>query len=109
MSPIEDSGSCPFEGPEKLLEIWFAPSPDDCMCDGEEKRAGLRKVDRSVWEDMLSIVKCKVLSVLVGREMDAYLLRSAAKIPRLVPCIYVLIAFPSPASHLFSSFQTNLF
>lgn len=68
----EDPGSCPFEGPEKLLEIWFAPSPGD---DGAEP-VGLRKVDRGVWEDMLDIVKCKVLSVVIGREMDAYLLRS---------------------------------
>ncbi len=32
-------------------------------------------VDRKVWEDMLDIVKCKVLSVIYGDEMDAYLLR----------------------------------
>ncbi|KAF9519243.1 hypothetical protein BS47DRAFT_83764 [Hydnum rufescens UP504] len=67
----QDNGSCPFEGPEKLLEIWF------------ERRAphsstGLRTVDRLVWEEMLSIVKCKVLSVINGREMDAYLLSESS-------------------------------
>jgi hypothetical protein len=65
----------PFEGPEKLLEIWFAPSasavPDAC----KTSKCGLKKVDRSVWEEMLSIVKCKVLSVIEGVEVDAYLLR----------------------------------
>jgi hypothetical protein len=72
----EDSGSCPFEGPEKLLEIWFAPTPgDDGARDSVDKRVGLRTVDRGVWEDMLDVVKCKVLSVVIGREMDAYLLR----------------------------------
>lgn len=68
--------SNPFEGPEKLLELWFTPSPADVpgasTIDGKH---GLRKVDRSVWEDMLSIVKCQVLSVVEGAEMDAYLLR----------------------------------
>jgi len=67
-----------FEGPEKLLEIWFAPSPaaihdtKSASCDG---KYGLRKVDRAIWEDMLAIVQCKVLSVIKGSEMDAYLLR----------------------------------
>lgn len=68
--------SGPFEGPEKLLEIWFAPSaasvPGTTDADG---RIGLRRIDRKIWEDMLDIVKCKVLSTMDGLEMDAYLLR----------------------------------
>ena len=101
----------PFEGPEKLLEVWFAPSADELpergdlaasfieredagagmgngngessrrqrirhegMKDGHDYR-GLRKVPREVWEEMLDIVKCKVLSVVQGDELDAYLLR----------------------------------
>jgi len=69
--------SNPFEGPEKLLEIWFTPSPVDVQgaFSTIDERHGLRKVDRSVWEDMLAIVKCQVLSVVEGTEMDAYLLR----------------------------------
>src|ERR1700761_4838458 len=66
----------PFEGPEKLLEIWFAPSAK-VLDAGSSSTCGLRKVDPSIWEDMLSIVKCKVLSVVHGDEMDAYLLRFA--------------------------------
>ena len=58
----------PFEGPEKLLELWFSPTPD-------EIEGGLRGVPRKVWEEMLDIVRCKVLSVVNGQDMDAYLLR----------------------------------
>lgn len=69
--------SGPFEGPEKLLEVWFTPSPAHIpdatsVTDG---KFGLRKVPRAVWEAMLDIVKCKILSVIEGTEMDAYLLR----------------------------------
>lgn len=77
----EESASGPFEGPEKLLEIWFAPAPvnvgdDDISHNNAGGRIGLRTVPRAVWEDMLGIVKCKVLSVVAGHEVDAYLLRS---------------------------------
>src|ERR1700753_3332691 len=67
----------PFEGPEKLLEIWFAPCYTSLNCDElvEKERCGLRAVPRKIWEDMLDIVKCKVLSVVHGKEIDAYLLR----------------------------------
>ena len=70
----------PFEGPEKLLEIWFAASPADVpgassTAADDGRRYGLRKVERSVWEDMLAIVGCQILSVVEGTEVDAYLLR----------------------------------
>ena len=80
-SDVESAAICPFEGPEKLLEVWFAPSGDhvpDIDADGKtipSDRRGLRAVSRKIWEDMLDIVKCKVLSVVNGAEMDAYLLR----------------------------------
>ncbi|KAI5120984.1 hypothetical protein M0805_006656 [Coniferiporia weirii] len=71
---------CPFEGPEKLLEIWFAPSPAYVpdAATAEKGKSGLRAVDRKVWEDMLDIVKCKILSVVNGTEMDAYLLSESS-------------------------------
>lgn len=79
MASISESSAPPFEGPEKLLEIWFAPTaahiPDQPSKDG---RTGLRQVDRKVWEDMLDIVQCKVLSVVNGIEMDAYLLSESS-------------------------------
>ncbi|KAF9244850.1 S-adenosylmethionine decarboxylase [Melanogaster broomeanus] len=72
--------STPFEGPEKLLEVWFAPSagrvPDARF--PKNGRIGLRKIPRVVWEDMLDIVKCKVLSVIEGEETDAYLLSESS-------------------------------
>lgn len=86
---LDPSG--PFEGPEKLLEIWFAPGqhslPKDCLVDEFSilekrsssgkgiKRNGLRAVPRAEWEKALDLVKCKVLSTLEGAEVDAYLLR----------------------------------
>lgn len=76
--------SIPFEGAEKLLEIWFAPSPahvPDASTPVNGK-AGLRIIGRGEWEEMLEVVKCKVLNVVEGLEMDAYLLRYV-KNPRL--------------------------
>jgi S-adenosylmethionine decarboxylase len=74
---VVNTTSNPFEGPEKLLEIWFTPSPADVQgaSSAIDGKNGLRKVDRSVWEDMLAVVKCQVLSVVQGAETDAYLLR----------------------------------
>lgn len=74
----EASGnSAPFEGPEKLLEIWFGPSADIVPKSNHPNgKLGLRSVSRVVWEDMLDIVRCKVLNAIEGVEVDAYLLRS---------------------------------
>lgn len=76
-APDYQCTSPPFEGPEKLLEIWFAPSVADLpdACATEDGKSGLRKVKREIWEEMLDIVKCKVLSCIEGKEIDAYLLR----------------------------------
>ena len=87
MSSASDASNPPFEGPEKLLEIWFAPTaadvPQEPALDG---RSGLRLVDRQDWEAMLEIVQCKVLSVVNGVEMDAYLLRCAPAYLSPPPC-----------------------
>ncbi|KAI9352845.1 S-adenosylmethionine decarboxylase [Obelidium mucronatum] len=42
------------------------------------KRTGLRTVPRPVWEDMLDIVKCKVLSLINNEHADAYLLSESS-------------------------------
>ncbi|KAK1224222.1 spermidine resistance protein [Marasmius sp. AFHP31] len=70
----------PFEGPEKLLEIWFAPSPDAVpdASNPVDGRTGLRKIPSSVWDEMLSIVRCQVLSSVTGDEIDAYLLSESS-------------------------------
>ncbi|KAG6369666.1 S-adenosylmethionine decarboxylase [Boletus reticuloceps] len=71
--------STPFEGPEKLLEVWFAPSAASVhSTHSPDGRVGLRKIPRRVWEDMLDIVKCKVLSVIEGDQTDAYLLSESS-------------------------------
>lgn len=64
-----------FEGPEKLLEIWFAPSAAAIPSHYSD---GLRSVDRSTWESMLDIVKCKVLSTISTSKMDAFLLSESS-------------------------------
>lgn len=66
----------PFEGPEKLLEIWFASHPDSIP--GESPKKGLRLVDRKTWETMLDLVNCQVLSVINGQSNDAYLLSESS-------------------------------
>ncbi|TCD62602.1 spermidine resistance protein [Steccherinum ochraceum] len=78
--PDTDTPAGPFEGPEKLLEIWFAPSPANLpdASSAVDGKIGLRKVPRQVWEEMLDIVQCKVLSVVQGTEMDAYLLSESS-------------------------------
>lgn len=70
---LQDSedGSSPFEGPEKLLEIWWSDSAEHAH------GKGLRNVTRRDWEEMLDQVHCKVLSVIEGDGVDAYLLRLA--------------------------------
>jgi S-adenosylmethionine decarboxylase len=93
-----------FEGPEKLLEIWFSPSPftgshasstaDSSNSDSEMSDESspatpnesqinlsigfsndLRTVDRALWDSMLATVKCTVLSVVSNAHVDAFLLR----------------------------------
>lgn len=86
-----------FEGPEKLLEIWFSPTPftnaaaHDPNSDSDESSpatpnesqinlslgfsSDLRTVDRHLWDAMLATVKCTVLSVVSSAHVDAYLLR----------------------------------
>ncbi|KAI0829673.1 S-adenosylmethionine decarboxylase [Trametes gibbosa] len=80
MASVHDAPSGPFEGPEKLLEIWFAPSAAHCpdATSSTDGKYGLRKVPRAVWEEMLDIVKCKILSVVEGIETDAYLLSESS-------------------------------
>ncbi|QQK43318.1 S-adenosylmethionine decarboxylase proenzyme [Penicillium digitatum] len=64
-----------FEGPEKLLEVWFAPSAAELGTAGPE---GLKKVPGEIWKDMLDLVNCQVLSVITSDEMDAYLLSESS-------------------------------
>ncbi|KAI1120069.1 S-adenosylmethionine decarboxylase [Nemania abortiva] len=65
-----------FEGPEKLLEVWFAPNPN-CLPPGA-KPNGLKAVPSETWVGMLDMVNCKILSVLEAEHVDAYLLSESS-------------------------------
>lgn len=65
-----------FEGPEKLLEVWFSPSPRDLHECSEP--TGLKAVPADVWKTMLDLVNCKVLSIVESEDVDAYLLSESS-------------------------------
>ncbi|PQE24661.1 S-adenosylmethionine decarboxylase proenzyme protein [Rutstroemia sp. NJR-2017a WRK4] len=65
-----------FEGPEKLLEVWFAPSASD-LPPGTQPN-GLKAVPAETWKGMLDLVNCKVLSVVASEHIDAYLLSESS-------------------------------
>ncbi|KAI2633941.1 S-adenosylmethionine decarboxylase [Xylaria nigripes] len=73
---VDLDSSNAFEGPEKLLEVWFAPSPS-CLPPGV-KPNGLKAVSNETWVGMLDLVNCKILSVLEAEHMDAYLLSESS-------------------------------
>lgn len=63
-------------GPEKLLEVWFGPSPQDLL--GSTEPTGLKVVPVEIWKDMLDLVNCKVLSIIESDDVDAYLLSESS-------------------------------
>jgi len=65
-----------FEGPEKLLEVWFAPSVP--ALPSGVKREGLKSVAPEAWVEMLDLVNCKILSVVRSDNVDAYLLSESS-------------------------------
>lgn len=65
-----------FEGPEKLLEVWFAPSPAALPPGAKEN--GLMCVPSETWKGMLKLVHCEVLSTIKHGNMDAYLLSESS-------------------------------
>ncbi|KAA1088256.1 spermidine resistance protein [Puccinia graminis f. sp. tritici] len=88
-SGAEPANGPPFEGPEKLLELWFAPSADQVpiasnvgtragLLRSGPKFTGLRTVNHPLWHAMLDQVKCKVLSVIESEHVDAFLLSESS-------------------------------
>ncbi|KAI3404900.2 SPE2 [Candida oxycetoniae] len=65
-----------FEGPEKLLEIWFWKSEFDLPSGAAID--GMRSVPMSTWVDILDLVSCKILSMKSCKFMDAYLLSESS-------------------------------
>lgn len=65
-----------FEGPEKLLEIWFWPSPR--VIPLTFYKEGLRTIPLEKWQQVLDLVNCKVLSMKSSSSVDAYLLSESS-------------------------------
>jgi S-adenosylmethionine decarboxylase len=63
-------------GPEKLLEVWFAPGP--YALPATVANNGLKSVSAETWKEMLDVVNCKVLSVIESEHVDAYLLSESS-------------------------------
>jgi len=74
-----------FEGPEKLLEVWFV-DPDEIKASDKpsDKKEGksdskfLRTIERKKWDDALNLVRCKILNVVNNKHFDAYLLSESS-------------------------------
>jgi S-adenosylmethionine decarboxylase len=59
-----------FEGPEKLLEMWFTSSTNE---DGD-----LRIIERSDWEKLLQHVHCEIITEKEDGDMKAYVLSESS-------------------------------
>lgn len=76
MSASEELETYPyFEGPEKLLEVWFKPPQGQAIVPNDTTRWGLRTVDRDTWSTMLSKVKCTILNETRNEYLDSFVLR----------------------------------
>ena len=73
---VDLDSSNAFEGPEKLLEVWFSPSAT--ALPGSVRPGGLKAVNAELWKEMLDLVNCKVLSVIQSEQVDAYLLSESS-------------------------------
>lgn len=73
---VDLDSSNAFEGPEKLLELWFSPSATTLPPSAHP--TGLKAVSEQVWKEMLDLVNCKVLSVIGSEQVDAYLLSESS-------------------------------
>lgn len=60
-----------FEGVEKLLEIWFA-------ADDSNRQSDLRSIPLLIWQNLLKVVKCEIISSTQNDEVDAYVLSESS-------------------------------
>ncbi|GMM29194.1 adenosylmethionine decarboxylase [Martiniozyma asiatica (nom. inval.)] len=65
-----------FEGPEKLLEVWFAPTSYELP--NYWPHNGLRSIPIQSIESMLDLVNCKILSKISSEQVDSYLLSESS-------------------------------
>jgi len=75
-----ESTTSAFEGPEKVLEVWFIPTKatPSLQNNQDDQKCGLRGVKKDKWERMLALVKCQILSVIGNEYLDAYLLSESS-------------------------------
>ncbi|QLG73558.1 hypothetical protein HG535_0F00680 [Zygotorulaspora mrakii] len=66
-----------FEGPEKLLEIWFYPNVQTIPRINGQKLT-LRNIEVDKWVEILKLVKCEVLSIKSTGKLDAFLLSESS-------------------------------
>jgi len=59
-----------FEGPEKRLELDFRPNP--------ERPEGLRGIDKELWQEMLNLAKCTIISHTKNEYFDAFVLSESS-------------------------------
>ena len=76
ITALDLDSSNAFEGPEKLLEVWFTASEKTLPASASP--LGLKAVAQESWKEMLDLVNCKVLSVVESRNVDAYLLSESS-------------------------------
>ncbi|KAK5694854.1 spermidine resistance protein [Elasticomyces elasticus] len=76
ITALDLDSSNAFEGPEKLLEVWFTAT--ETTLPASASPLGLKAVSQDSWKEMLDLVNCKVLSVVESRNVDAYLLSESS-------------------------------
>jgi S-adenosylmethionine decarboxylase len=70
--PDDFASDEPFEGPEKLLELWFAAG------EGQHTAKSLRDVSEVRWQECLDSVNCKILSTIKNEHVTAFLLSESS-------------------------------
>jgi len=85
--PLLDESQKPvidfFEGPEKLLEVWFVKpnelksTPSETLVE-DIRKGGLRSLPIKNWEELLKLVNCTILSVTSNDYLDAYVLSESS-------------------------------
>lgn len=73
--PLETYHS--FEGPEKVLEVWFVP-PSEYEDNSERSTKTLLDITQPQWETMLALVNCQILSSIEHGKGRAYLLSESS-------------------------------
>ncbi|CDO92329.1 unnamed protein product [Kluyveromyces dobzhanskii CBS 2104] len=69
-----DETTTAFEGPEKLLEIWFYPQKTEVP----HSERSLRSIGHEKWKELLNLVKCEILSTFSTNDIDCFLLSESS-------------------------------